>query len=246
MIKRNEIVYYLEDYLGVKDIEDYGPQGLQVEGKEDIGKIVTGVSANLELFENAINLGADMIIVHHGLIWYGDDPVIKSDYRRRLKSLLDHDINLLAYHLCLDKHPDVGNNAVAARLFGLTEFEEFAQVGVFGQINPINFDEFLNKVNKIYSEQSLVFNYGPDKVSKIGICSGGGASHISNAIELGMDVYITGEAKEPTLHLAKEGGIHFIAAGHYNTEILGIQVLGEHLEKIFPIETSFVKLSNPV
>lgn len=246
MALRDEIILFLNDYLQVDQFKDYGPNGLQVEGKDKVERIVTGVSASAELFAKAAAKGADMIIVHHGILWEKNSLVIKGGFRRRLELLLADEINLLAYHLPLDKHPQIGNNALAAAALGLEALQEFAEVGLQGKVQPIPFAEFLAKVQAYYGTEPLVFSYGPERIERIGICSGGAPRSIVEAIDRGLDVYITGEASEATLHLAKEGRIHFIAAGHYATEKPGIRALGDLVSKQFNVHVEFIDIPNPV
>jgi dinuclear metal center YbgI/SA1388 family protein len=246
MAKRNEIITYLNEYLNISDFRDYGPQGLQVEGRSIVEKIVTGVSASAEFFEKAAERGADMIMVHHGILWDRDTPVIKGGTKRRLLTLLKNDITLLAYHLPLDKHPELGNNALAAKALGMTDMHEFSEVGWMGTIPPTSFENLLGKVKALYKSEPLVFDYGPQNIQRIGICSGGAPRSIEEAIDLGLDAFITGESAEPTMHLAKEGGIHFIGAGHYATERLGIRALGEHVAEKFNVDVEFIDIPNPV
>ena len=232
--------------LKIDDIKDYGPQGLQVEGKEEVRKIVTSVSASVELFEKANVSGADMIIVHHGLLWNSDSHVVKGGFKKRLLALLSNNTSLLAYHLSLDVHDEIGNNILAAKALGLQNIEKLGDYGVKGMIAVKPFKEFAIQVESLYQYQPLVFEYGPDKVQSVGICSGGAERDIAVAIEQGLHVYITGEASEATMHLAKEGNIHFIAAGHYATERLGIRALGEHVAEKFGVQEEFIDIPNPV
>ena len=246
MAHRDEILTYLNTYLAISDFEDYGPQGLQVEGREHVEKVVTGVSASVQLFEAAARTGADMVIVHHGILWKNDSHVLKGGFKKRVKTLLDHDISLLAYHLPLDKHPEIGNNALAAKALGLSETRDFGQVGIQGRIDDITIEALVEKVKELYSSDPLVFAEGPETIKRVGICSGGAQREIALAIDLGLDAYITGEVSESIMHLAREGNIHFIAAGHYATERLGIRALGEHLAEKFKIDVEFVDIPNPV
>ena len=246
MVERDMITNYLNDYLRITDFKDYGPQGLQVEGKETVEKIVTGVSASVQFFEKAAAIGADMIMVHHGILWDRETPIIKGGHKRRLLALLKNDITLLAFHLPLDKHPEIGNNALAAKAFDMIDIEEFADVGWMGAIPACPFDVLLKKVQELYDSDPLVFAYGPERIERIGICSGGAERHITEAIDNGLDAFITGEYTEPTMHLAKEGGIHFIGAGHYATERLGIRALGEHVAEKFDVQVEFIDIPNPV
>ena len=245
-VSRDEIIKYLNDYLQIDQFQDYGPQGLQVEGRDTVKKIVTSVSASVQLFEEAASRDADMIIVHHGILWDKESRVIKDGLKRRIETLLYNEVTLLAYHLPLDKHPEIGNNAQAAKAFKMTNLSEFAEVGLKGDITPCSYDDLLKKVQDIYNTDPLVFAYGPEQVKRIGICSGGSERHIVEAIEEGLDAFITGESAEPTMHLAKEGKIHFIGAGHYATERLGVLALGAHVSKKFSIDVDFIDIYNPV
>jgi dinuclear metal center YbgI/SA1388 family protein len=246
MANRNDIIIYTNDYLNIADFKDYGPQGLQVEGKTEVRKIITAVSASVELFQKANSAAADMIIVHHGLLWDRESSVVKGGFKQRLLTLLSNDISLLAYHLPLDAHPEIGNNALAATALGLDNIKPLGDVGVMGTIAVHSFSTLLSRIKSLYQSQPLVFAYGPENVQRIGICSGGAERDITIAIEQGLHVYITGEAGEATMHLAKEGNIHFIAAGHYATERLGIRALGEHLARKFDLEVEFIDIPNPV
>ena len=243
---RDELLKYLAELLVVDEIEDRGINGLQVEGREEIERVVTGVSACAELFERAIELGADAVIVHHGILWQGQDPTIRGVFRRRVKLLLDHDVNLLAYHLPLDKHPEIGNNALAAKAIGLRHLELFAGVGWVGATEPMGVDELVGKVEQLYGQKPLVFPYGSDTVRRIAILSGGGQKYVEEAIDRGADAYITGEAGETVMNLAREAGLHFLAAGHYATERPGIRALGDRLATEFGLEVTFVDIPNPV
>lgn len=246
MIKRDDLIRYLDDYLKVGEVEDYGPQGLQVEGKEDVETVVTGVSACRKLFEEAAVRSADMVIVHHGLFWEGESRVIKGLLKERLKILIENNITLLAYHLPLDKHPKVGNNAVAARMLGLKKTAEFAEIGLRGEVEEIGIDDLVKKAEEIFGSSPLVFREGPETVRRLAVCSGSAPKKIGEAIELGLDAYLTGEVNEPVMNLAREGKINFIAAGHYATERLGIRALGDLIRNRFDIEVEFVDVPNPI
>ncbi|MDZ7294963.1 MAG: Nif3-like dinuclear metal center hexameric protein [candidate division KSB1 bacterium] len=247
MVARDRIVTYLNDLLQPQLFEDYGPQGLQVEGKAHVRKIVTGVSASLELFEQAHIRGADMVIVHHGLFWDRESRVATGALKKRLTALLTNDISLVAYHLPLDAHPTFGNNAVAARALGILDPQRFATVGWWGRLSePLLARVLFNKIQILYDKTPLIFDYGPDSVETVGIVSGAGAHRLQEAVALGLDCFVTGEASEASMHLAKESGLHFVAAGHYATERLGIKVLGEQLAQEFGIEVEFLDLPNPV
>jgi dinuclear metal center YbgI/SA1388 family protein len=246
MAHRDQIIQYLNDYLKIDDIKDYCPVGLQVEGKAEVHKIVTAVSVSAQLFQEAYALAADMIMVHHGLFWDRDSRVIKGHLKNRLQILLQQDITLLGYHLALDKHPVVGNNAQAAQALGLQTVSELGEFGVQGHIEPMGLDQLVQRIETVFQSKTLFFDYGPQEIRKVGFCSGGAEWGIQLAIEAGLDAYITGEAKETTMHHAKENGIHFISAGHYATERLGIRTLGEHLAQVFPVNVRFIDIANPV
>ncbi|MBN1543489.1 Nif3-like dinuclear metal center hexameric protein [candidate division KSB1 bacterium] len=245
-MNRDMLIDHLNQLLAVDTFSDYGPQGLQVEGRSEVRSIVTGVSAGAELFEKAVERKADMIIVHHGLLWDRDPRVIKGPFKKRIKILLENDLSLLSYHLPLDKHAEFGNNAVAAKKLALRELKDFGDVGIQGVCPELSPAELVQQVAKLYKCDPLVFEYGPSSVKKIGLCSGGAARDLLLAIDLGLDAYITGEAAEPSLYLAKEGNIHFIAAGHYATERIGIQQLGDYLRSRFELQVEFIDLPNPI
>lgn len=249
--QRTEILTYLHDYLSVSAFRDYGPQGLQVEGKSEVTKIVSGVSASAELLERAVGTGADLVIAHHGIFWDNESRVVRGGRRRRLKTLLDNNVTLAAYHLCLDAHPVVGNNALAAQGLGLRNLQGWSDrggrcLGVWGEWDPTPVAEAVRRVNALYRSTSLEILGGPEEVRTVGIISGGAQGEVRAAIELGLDLFITGEASEFVMPTALEGGIHFLAAGHHNTERLGIRALGEHLSARFRVPHEFIDIPNPV
>ena len=247
MESRDKIIKYLDELLNITEFTDYCPKGLQVEGKLHVKKIVTGVSASRELFEKAHANSADMVIVHHGIFWDKDSRVIQGALKKRLISLLSKDITLLAYHLPLDAHQGIGNNGLAARALGIQTPTPFAEVGLYGQlVDPYESEALFKKVSEFYGSELLKFTYGPPEIRSIGICSGGCQGHLVDAINLNLDCFITGEAGEFVMHLAKESKIHFIAAGHYATECPGIKALGEHLAEEFEVEVEFIDIPNPV
>ncbi len=250
-MKRDELVQYLNDLLHINEFSDLGPNGLQVEGRSEIRRVVTGVSACVELFERAIALKADAIIVHHGIIWEFERPVFRGGYKKRVKLLLEHNINLLAYHLPLDAHEQFGNNIRIAKILGLQEVEPFGeykgkQIGFKGRLAKIPEAEFLQRIKEKINTQALIFPFGPKKISTVGIISGGAQKDVKQAVAEGLDAFITGEASEHILHYAKEEGIHFIAAGHHATERFGVLALGDHLREMSGLEVHFVDIPNPV
>jgi dinuclear metal center YbgI/SA1388 family protein len=251
MPTRDELLRYLHDYLRVADYRDYGPQGLQVEGKAEVRKVVSGVSGSVALFEAAAAAGADLIIVHHGIFWDRESRVVKGGLKRRLELLLEHQMTLAGYHLCLDAHPEVGNNVLAAWGLELENIRPWAEhggrtIGYRGEWAGKSPAEALQAVNALYGSDSLAFLYGPDPVRQVGIVSGGAQSDVRTAIEDGLDLFITGEVSEYVMSTALEGGIHFLGAGHHNTERLGIRALGEHLATQFDLKHEFIDIPNPV
>ena len=251
-VSRDELVGYLGELLRPDEGKDYCPNGLQVEGRPRIQRLITGVSACLELFEAARREEADAILVHHGIFWTGTSPVLTGMQYRRVRELIDSEINLLAYHLPLDRHAELGNNALAVRAFGLEDIEPFAvhqglDVGFKGRFEPsIQADELTRRCAEIFGQEPLAFLSGPDQVATLGIVSGGAQREFHQAIAEGLDAYITGEATEWVMNVARESGVHYLAAGHYATERLGVRALGEHLAERFGLDVEFIDVPNPV
>jgi len=243
---------YLNEFLKVKKVRDYCPNGLQVEGKREIRRVVVSVSASFELFEKAAASGADTIIVHHGLLWDKQDRVVRGGFRRRLSFLLEHDMNLFAFHLPLDCHPILGNNALAVQALGLSALRPFGEhngqlIGFCGRFRrPVSSDGLYDKIRDLYGSQPLHFAYGPKSVSTLGIISGGAQEDIHDAIKEGLDAYVTGEVSEYVMQVAKEAGIHFLAAGHYATERIGIRALGAHVAAKFRLPVEYIDVPVPV
>ena len=245
MARRDEIIAYANELLDPAAFKDYGPQGLQVAGAEEVTRVVCSVSASLELFRRAAAAGAQLVIVHHGLLWDNEPRVIDARVRRRLQALFEADINLAGYHLALDAHPEIGNNALLARELGVEVDGPFLELGLGGSVSTTR-DEFLARVRERIGREPLVFAEGPDELRRVAIISGGGQRYLPEAAAQGYDLFLTGEPAEPSLHLAKELGINFVAAGHYATEKLGVQALTEKLAERFDLEWEFVELPNPV
>lgn len=233
-------------------VKDYCPNGLQVEGKSTVKRIVTGVTASMDLIDAAVAAGADAILVHHGYFWKGENPCIKGMKKRRLAKLLKADISLLAYHLPLDIHPVLGNNAQLAERLGLIvesglEPGNPNSVGLYGALEtPLSAEEFSRRIYTALGREPLHINAGPEVIRTVGWCTGAAQGYIQQAIELGLDAYITGEASEPTVHDARENDIHFFAAGHHATERYGIKALGEYLADELGVEHRFIDIDNPV
>jgi dinuclear metal center YbgI/SA1388 family protein len=251
-LDRNELVAYLDQYLDAGRGRDYGPNGLQVEGRERIGKVVTGVSACQELFVRAREAGADAVLVHHGIFWEGMPRVLTGFQYRRVAELVRGEMSLLAYHLPLDRHPELGNNAIAGRELGLADLEPFGlheglPIGFKGRFpQSIPAAELVERSRRVFAQEPLAFLEGPDPVRTLGIISGGAQRDLYTAIHDGLDAYITGEVSEWVMNVAREARVHYLAAGHYATERLGIRALGEHLRDRFGIEVEFIDVPNPV
>jgi dinuclear metal center YbgI/SA1388 family protein len=244
---RDEILAFADELLELEAYPDYGPMGLQVAGTREVDRIACGVSASLELFEQTAAVGAQMLLVHHGLLWEKDSRVVDDPLRRRLKTLLDEEITLAAYHLALDAHPEVGNNALLARELGVEPSERFVEVGFGGPLaEPATVEEFTERVRGALGREPLVFPHGPARVERAAIVTGGAGRHLADAAHEGYDLFLTGEPEEPSLHIARELGIHFVAGGHYATERIGVQALARRLADQFGLDWEFIDLPNPV
>jgi dinuclear metal center YbgI/SA1388 family protein len=247
MASRNEILAYARELLDLESFSDYGPMGMQVAGAPEVTRIACAVSASLELFERAASEGAELVIVHHGLLWDNESRVIDDHMARRLRALLNADVTLAAYHLALDAPPAVGNNALLARELGVEVDRPFAAIGVGGRLrDPVESSELVARAAESLGQDPVVFAYGPEPVERVAVVTGGGARFIGDAATEGYDLFVTGEPAEPTLHLARELGIHFMAGGHYATERLGVQALASHLADRFGVEWQFIELPNPI
>ena len=240
-----------ERFLGAARIADYCPNGLQVEGRPQVRRIVSGVTASQALLDAAVEADADVVLVHHGYFWKGENPCVVGMKQRRLKTLLSNDISLLAYHLPLDVHPQVGNNVQLAEQLEITvegplDPENSKVVGLVGSLDePMSARDFARRVQEVLGREPLLVE-GSQMVRRIGWCTGGGQGYIDQAIAAGVDLYLTGEASEQTVHSARENDISFIAAGHHATERYGVQALGDYLAKRFALEHLFIDCPNPV
>lgn len=249
---RNQLVAYLDEFLMKDQVSDFCPNGLQVEGSPSVSRLVTGVSACRELFERARQRHADAVLVHHGIFWQGDSRTITGLQHQRVAELIEGDLNLIAYHLPLDRHPEIGNNAIAARRLKLTRVKPFGNhagtsLGFKGEFEqPIPIGELLERCLTVFQQKPLSFTEGPAAVSTVGMISGAAESSFHEAISSGLDAFITGEASEWVMNVARESATHFIAAGHYATERLGVEALGEHLNQQFGLEVHFEDIPNPV
>ncbi|GAC1438204.1 MAG: Nif3-like dinuclear metal center hexameric protein [Solirubrobacteraceae bacterium] len=243
-----EIVAAMDQLLQVGEWEDYCPNGLQVQGRSQVKRIVSGVSAHLELFERAAELDAELIVVHHGIFWRGDSPRVVGPLRARLALLLDAGISLAAYHLPLDAHPQLGNNALLARALGCEAREPWQRYGCAARLagTGIAPQELQRRVAALIGREPLMFDAGPSRVRRLAIVSGAGSGCLDAAIDDGFDAFLTGEPTERVMAQAREAGIHFLAAGHHATETLGVQALAQHVAERFDIEHLWVDVPNPI
>jgi dinuclear metal center YbgI/SA1388 family protein len=247
-----DVISYLDELLAIGDFEDYGPNGLQVPGAEEVSAVATGVSAHLELFEQASRLGAQLVVAHHGMFWDFHPRSITPAMKARLRVLFDNDMSLAGYHLPLDAHPEVGNNALICEALGLDRAEPFGEhrgrpIGFVGRsVEGVPFAELRTRCERAFGQEPFVWESGPETVHSVGIVSGAAASSFGEAIALGLDAFLTGEPAEHVMADARESGTHFIAAGHYATETLGVRRLGELLSERFGLEHHFVEVPNPI
>ena len=250
-MQRREFNQLLNDILKPHLIKDFCPNGLQVEGKNEIKKIVTGVTASQALIEAAIEQQADAILVHHGFFWKGESQPITGMKKRRIGALLANDINLFGYHLPLDIHPAVGNNAQLAKLLDIeieTGLEPTSNsVAMKGRLKtPLSGEDFADKIAKVLNRTPLTSLVRSTKIETIALCTGGGQGYIDLAAEQGIDAYLTGEASEQTIHSSREQNIDFFAAGHHATERYGVKALGELLAQEHGFDVTFIDIDNPV
>lgn len=251
-IARDTLLHYLDQTLQVERFQDYCPNGLQVEGRAQVARLVTGVTACQALLDAAVSWEADTVLVHHGYFWRGEPAPVVGLKRRRLATLLRHGINLLAYHLPLDAHPDYGNNACLGRLLGIEQQAPLHpsradSVGNIGSLaQPLPAAELVERLARLTGRAPLHIGDGAQPVQCIAWCTGAAQSMIETAVAAGADLYLTGEASEPTVHVARESGIHFVAAGHHATERYGVQALGQHLADRYGLEHRYVDIDNPV
>lgn len=247
MAEIGELIRALDDLLDPAAFDDMGPNGLQVPAQRPIDRVVTGVTAQRELFERAVQEQAQLVLVHHGLFWNFAPVGLTPLLAERLRPLFRHEIALAAYHLPLDAHPEVGNNALLAEALGAGGHVAFAGIGrgaTFAE--PLPAAELFARVRAVTGREPLVFDSGPAEVRRLAIVSGGAASRLGQAIAEGYDAFLTGEPKENVMADAREAGIHFIAAGHYATETFGVRRLGDWLAERFGVEHVWVDIPNPV
>ena len=251
-MQRDELLAYVAQLLNVEAFADYAPNGLQVAGRAEVQKIVTGVTACQALVDAAVERGADALLVHHGYFWKGEDPCVVGLKQRRLKALLGADINLLAYHLPLDAHPELGNNAQLAALLGLQTEGTFGggngpDIGQYGSLaQPQSAEGFAALLAQKLGRAPQHITAGTTEIHSIAWCTGAAQSYLEQAAALGVDAFVSGEISEPTVHLAREHGLHYFSAGHHATERGGVVALGEHLTQRFGLAVEFVDIDNPV
>ncbi|KKO46071.1 metal-binding protein [Arsukibacterium ikkense] len=252
MLQRQQLTNLLAALLQPERVRDYCPNGLQVEGKQQIKRIVTGVTASQALIDAAIAWQADAILVHHGYFWKNEAPEITGMKKKRLQALLAHDINLFAYHLPLDIHPQLGNNAQLGKILNATSVNALASVEPAGVVmlgelsEPQPLSELAALLQQQLGRPVLAHAAGSGKrVRQLAWCTGGGQGYIEQAAAAGADLFISGEVSEQTIHVSRELDIHFIAAGHHATERYGIKALGEYLSANYPLQVQFIDIDNP-
>lgn len=250
-VTRAKLSDYLAEELQINRFRDYCPNGVQVEGREQIKRIVTGVTASLALLEKAVHLKADAILVHHGYFWRGEDMRVIGQKHKRLKLLLEHDISLFAYHLPLDMHAQLGNNAQLAQRLGLLPNARFGEddlgwIGVAEDASLRTVGQLVAQIEARLGRKPLLIGDPEQLVAKIAWCTGAAQNMLDQAISVGASVYLSGEISEPTVHLARESGVAYLACGHHATERYGIQALGQHLAEKFGLAHHFVDIDNPV
>lgn len=251
-INNRTLLAYLNQLLKPEALQDFCPNGLQVEGKTTVGKIVCGVTASQALIDQAVAQKADAIFVHHGYFWKGEDPCVQGMKKRRLATLLAHDINLYAYHLPLDIHPQLGNNVQLAKLLDIEVLGPLSVpsgpegIVMHGRFNKgIEPQELSKRLAHRLAKEPLLEQVNNQLIHTVAWCTGGGQNYITAAAEQGLDAFISGEVSEQTIHSAREMNIHFYAAGHHATERYGAKAVGEHLAETFDLDVSFIDIANP-
>ncbi len=246
-MQRTELVRYLDEYLQIHEIKDYGPQGLQIEGTPQVNKIVGMVDAQQPCVEAALAHQADLLLVHHGIFW-GNARRLHGSFGRLVRTYLEADLNLYAAHLALDAHPEVGNNAQLARRLGLTVQSWWAQINgvplaVLAETDPpLLLADLVERFTDRVGSPKLVLEHGPERIRRVGILSGSGARHIEEAATLGCDAFVTGETSHTEYYQALNTGMHILYGGHYTSETVGVQALGRHLQDRFGVEFEFVDM----
>lgn len=247
-----KLVEYIDQFLEVDRITDYCPNGLQIEGTDKVQRIVGGVTASQALIDKAIEMKADAVLVHHGYFWKGEPEAIRGIKKNRIKSFLENDISLLAYHLPLDVHKEVGNNVQLAQyldlnVIGKLEPSNPKSVGIATELDrEMTASEFSDFVSRKLNRECFHIGANQKLIKSVGVCTGAAQGMIEHAVNLGLDAYLSGEVSEPTVHIARESGVNYFSAGHHATERGGVKALGHHLSSVFDIEFDFVDIDNPV
>lgn len=248
-MRLNELETYLNQLLDISRFHDYCPNGLQVEGRSEVRKLISGVTASFDLLQAAVAASADAILVHHGYFWRGENLCLTGMKRRRIALLMVHDISLLAYHLPLDAHPELGNNTQLGRKLGFIETGRFGEqnIAIQGKLPQVmTLKDLRIGIARALSRDPLVIGDEARPVQRIAWCSGSAQDYFDEAIHLGVDAFLTGEISEQTVHAARESGVAFIAAGHHATERYGVRALGEQVAHNCGITHQFIDVDNPV
>jgi dinuclear metal center YbgI/SA1388 family protein len=251
-VSLKELELELKELLHPEQFKDYCPNGLQVEGRNQIAKLVTGVTASQRLIDAALGAGADALLVHHGYFWRGEDQSITGIKKSRIETLLKNDLSLFAYHLPLDVHREFGNNVQLGKVLGIDIQGDLGKqnnhpIGLIGSFpEALDFESLQALLEQRLGRQALGVAGSSSTIQSVAWCTGAAQNYIELALDAGVDAYITGEVSEPTVHIARESGIHFFSAGHHATERYGVQALGEHLAEKFGLEHEFIDIDNPV
>lgn len=251
-VSRQQIQSELDTLLEPQRFRDYCPNGLQVEGKQEIQTIVSGVTASQALIEAASEAGADMLLVHHGYFWKGEDAAVTGIKKQRIASLLEKEMNLFAYHLPLDAHPELGNNAQLAKQLDFTVTGSTGPAGELALVftgttaRPLSHNDFLVHLEQRLQRQPLGIAGHASEIRSVAWCTGAAQGYIDAAVAAGVDAFITGEVSEQTYHVARETGLHFFSAGHHATERYGVQAVGKYLAEKFAVRHQFIDIDNPI
>ncbi|WP_455223582.1 Nif3-like dinuclear metal center hexameric protein [Kaarinaea lacus] len=252
MVLLQELVRYTNELLDIQSFRDYCPNGLQVQGSDEVQTIISGVTASQAFLDAAINDGANALLVHHGYFWSGEDPCIIGMKKQRLARLLGANASLLAYHLPLDAHPEYGNNAQLGKLLGFEVLGSFGRapgdtLGLHGVLaTPMSAEALAQHLQAALGRKPLHIPGNANPIRTVAWCTGAAQSYIEQSVSLGVDAFISGEISEQTVHVARESGIHYFSAGHHATERYGVQALGNHLANRFGIQHRFIDIDNPV
>ncbi len=248
-MRLNELEIYLNQLLDIAHVHDYCPNGLQVEGRSEVRKLISGVTASFDFLQAAVAAGADAVLVHHGYFWRGENQCLTGMKRRRIALLMEHDVSLLAYHLPLDAHLELGNNTQLGHRLGFIETGRFGEqsIAVQGTLpQTMTLKDLGMNIEHLLSRKPLVIGDAAKPVQRIAWCTGAAQDYFDEAIHLDVDAFVTGEISEQTVHAARESGVAFIAAGHHATERYGVQALGQHVAQKFGIAHQFIDVDNPV